>query len=106
MPGRPAAVQGKDEHRDIGSGANAGAGAAVSVAGERAAGSGDDLPQMSAQGTGEALCIRRGVGGRASSLSAWRTDPGPASGTRRALVEVDETQSVASRAQRRADPPG
>ena len=51
----------------------------------RAAGPGDDLPEVPAQGAGEALCLGRGAGGRPGAVSAGRADPGAAGGSRRSV---------------------
>ena len=63
--------------------------------------SGDDLPEVPAEGAGEALRIGGGVGGRSGALAARRADPGAAggfAGTVRALVPP---QSGGGRADRR-----
>src|SRR5262249_54456980 len=68
------------------------AGAAAAVTVEGAAGSGDDLPEMSAEGAGQALRPCRGTRGGPAALSGEGADRGAASGGGGAGLALVPTQ--------------
>ena len=97
LPDRSAAVSGKTVVETLDQVRTQEPARAVALAGGRAAGPGYDLPEVPAQGAGESLRVRRGVGGRPGSVSARRADPGAAGGSHRTGRQVGETQSGGGR---------
>ena len=71
------------------------------LAGERAAGPGDDLPEVSAEGAGAALRLGGGVGRRPGPVPARRADPGTAGGSPRTGRQVGQAQPGAWPGRRR-----
>src|SRR5262249_4040005 len=65
-----------------------GAGAAEPVAAEITARPDDDLPEVLAEGAGQALWQRGGLGGRPAPFPGGRADPGAAGRPRRAAVAL------------------
>src|SRR5262249_44819789 len=89
---RSAAIQGGVSPGDAAPGRGRRAGYSVPAATQAVLGSGDDLPEMFAQGAGLALRQRAGAGRRSAPVPGWPADPGAAGRTSRtalALVPAD-----------------
>ena len=69
------------------------AGAAAAVAAADAARPGDDLPEVPAEGAGQALCLGAGPGGRPATLPGGRADLGAAGGAGRAGLALVPAES-------------
>src|SRR5207249_4675776 len=62
-----------------------------------AGGPGDDLPEVSAQGAGEKVCLGGGAGRRAGAVPGWRADPGASGGAGGTDGEVGAAKQGAER---------
>ena len=97
LAGGPAAVPGGrgDGHALAGAGEGAAAGAAAQRG--RAAGPGDDLPEMPGEGAGAAIWLGAGAGRGADAVPRRPADPGPADRAGRTAGAVVPPQSGAGR---------
>jgi len=91
----PGAVRGRQHAGHTGQGHQRGAGVAAAAATERAARSGDDLPEMFAKGAGGAVCQCGGVGGGLAAFPGGRADLGPAGGPHGTDAQVGAAASGA-----------